>query len=59
MAVLSFVGGVLMWFQYRTLDAEEDQLNALDTGEFFDSTAVTPTQLTTGGMPTEKREKEI
>lgn len=36
MAVLSLVGGVLMWWQYRSLDAEEDVLNELDEGHFGD-----------------------
>jgi POT family proton-dependent oligopeptide transporter len=32
MAVLSFVGGVCFWFQYRKLDQDEDRLNMLPTG---------------------------
>jgi len=32
MAVLSFIGGVCFWFQYRSLDADEDRLNQLPTG---------------------------
>lgn len=34
MAVLSFIGGILLWLQFRHLDAEEDALNELDTGHF-------------------------
>ncbi|MCJ1477219.1 hypothetical protein MMC13_005890 [Lambiella insularis] len=34
MAVLSFIGGTCFWFQYRTLDREEDHLNMLRTGNF-------------------------
>lgn len=32
MAVISFIAGCIFWFQYRKLDAAEDQLNALPTG---------------------------
>ncbi|KAH9833080.1 POT family-domain-containing protein [Rhodofomes roseus] len=32
MAVIAFVGGVLFWLSYRTLDAQEDELNMLPTG---------------------------
>lgn len=32
MGVLAFIGGVCFWFQYRTLDHEEDHLNMLPTG---------------------------
>ncbi|RDW62563.1 hypothetical protein BP5796_10865 [Coleophoma crateriformis] len=32
MAVLAFVGGCLFWLQYRNLDAMDDELNQLPTG---------------------------
>lgn len=32
MAVISFVAGIIFWFFYRKLDAEEDALNMLATG---------------------------
>ncbi|KAF2467229.1 peptide transporter PTR2-A [Lindgomyces ingoldianus] len=32
MAVISFIGGCIFWFQYRKLDKEEDHLNMLPTG---------------------------
>lgn len=32
MAVLAFVGGCLFWLQYRNLDAMDDRLNQLPTG---------------------------
>jgi len=32
MAVLSFIGGTIFWFQYRGLDKQEDELNELPTG---------------------------
>lgn len=32
MAVISFIGGTIFWFQFRSLDREEDQLNMLPTG---------------------------
>lgn len=32
MAVISFIAGTIFWFQFRHLDAQEDQLNALGTG---------------------------
>jgi len=32
MAVISFVGGTIFWFQFRGLDKEEDHLNMLPTG---------------------------
>ena len=31
-AVLSFIGGTCFWFQYRSLDKQEDELNMLPTG---------------------------
>lgn len=33
MGVLSFIGGTCFWFQYRSLDREEDMLNMLPTGK--------------------------
>jgi POT family proton-dependent oligopeptide transporter len=33
MAVLSFIGGVLFWFNFRKLDAAEDDLNTIQTGK--------------------------
>ncbi|MBE7179649.1 MAG: hypothetical protein INR71_00280 [Terriglobus roseus] len=30
--IIAFVASILFWFQYRKLDAEEDQLNQLPTG---------------------------
>lgn len=32
MAVVSFIGGVLFWYSFRHLDAQEDELNQLATG---------------------------
>jgi POT family proton-dependent oligopeptide transporter len=32
MAVISFIGGTIFWFQFRGLDKEEDHLNMLPTG---------------------------
>lgn len=32
MAVLAFLAGLIFWFSFRHLDAEEDQLNELTTG---------------------------
>jgi POT family proton-dependent oligopeptide transporter len=32
MAVISFIAGCIFWVQYRSLDAVEDELNALPTG---------------------------
>ncbi|KFY84023.1 hypothetical protein V500_09682 [Pseudogymnoascus sp. VKM F-4518 (FW-2643)] len=32
MAVLSFFGGAMFWWQFRSLDAEEDELNMLPEG---------------------------
>jgi len=32
MAVLAFIGGTCFYFQYRSLDADEDRLNELPTG---------------------------
>jgi POT family proton-dependent oligopeptide transporter len=32
MAVLSFIGGTIFWFQYRKLDADDDRLNQLPSG---------------------------
>lgn len=32
MAAISFCAGVIFWFQYRKLDAQEDKLNNLSTG---------------------------
>jgi POT family proton-dependent oligopeptide transporter len=32
MGVLAFVGGIIFWFQYRSLDAQEDELNQLQAG---------------------------
>ncbi len=32
MGVLSFIGGTCFWFQYRSLDKEEDRLNMLPQG---------------------------
>jgi POT family proton-dependent oligopeptide transporter len=40
MAVLSGVGGALMWWQFRHLDAEEDELNELDEGGFIGRTLI-------------------
>jgi len=31
-AILSFIGGILFWLQYRALDAQEDHLNQLPVG---------------------------
>jgi len=31
-AVLAGIAGVIFWFQYRSLDKEEDELNAIDEG---------------------------
>ncbi|KAI0682220.1 oligopeptide transporter [Earliella scabrosa] len=36
MAVLAFIAGTIFWFQYRSLDAAEDDLNALATGQYDD-----------------------
>jgi POT family proton-dependent oligopeptide transporter len=33
MGILAFIAGILFWFSYRHLDAEEDALNELDTGK--------------------------
>jgi len=38
MAVLAFIAGVLFWFSFRHLDAEEDNLNMISTGKFNDQT---------------------
>jgi len=32
MGVLAFIGGVCFWFQYRSLDHDDDRLNMLPTG---------------------------
>lgn len=32
MAVIAFIAGIIFWFMYRKLDAQEDQLNQLATG---------------------------
>lgn len=32
MGVLAFIGGICFWFQYRTLDRDDDRLNMLPTG---------------------------
>lgn len=32
MAVISGIAGCIFWLQYRKLDAQEDELNALPTG---------------------------
>jgi len=32
MAVISFIAGIIFWFQYRKLDKQEDMLNELPTG---------------------------
>lgn len=32
MAVVSFIGGVLFWFSFKHLDAQEEELNRLDAG---------------------------
>jgi POT family proton-dependent oligopeptide transporter len=37
MAVLSFIGGVCFWFQYRKLDLDEDHLNMLPVGHLHAS----------------------
>ena len=34
MAVISFIGGILLWFSVRKLDADEDRLNNLSEGHF-------------------------
>ncbi|KAI0371994.1 oligopeptide transporter [Pilatotrama ljubarskyi] len=34
MGVLAFIAGCIFWFQYRELDAQEDQLNLLDEGHY-------------------------
>lgn len=36
MGVIAAVGGVLMWISLRHLDAQEDELNNLDEGEFHE-----------------------
>jgi POT family proton-dependent oligopeptide transporter len=50
MAVISFVGGVCFWFQYRHLDQDDDRLNMLPTGHLVatnkDVEDVRPTQPT-------------
>jgi len=32
MGILAFTGGTIFWFQYRSLDKQEDELNMLPTG---------------------------
>ena len=32
MGVLAGIAGILFWISYRKLDAQEDELNELDTG---------------------------
>jgi proton-dependent oligopeptide transporter, POT family len=32
MGVLAFISGILLWFSVRKLDAQEDELNMLNTG---------------------------
>ncbi|RPD65541.1 oligopeptide transporter [Lentinus tigrinus ALCF2SS1-7] len=34
MAVLAFVAGTIFWIQFRSLDKEEDELNALSEGQY-------------------------
>lgn len=34
MGVLSFIAGVLFWFTFQGLDAEEDELNQIPAGGF-------------------------
>jgi hypothetical protein len=36
MAVIAAVGGVIMWWYLRHLDAQEDELNELGAGEFHE-----------------------
>ena len=36
MAVLAFVAGIGFWFSFRHLDAEEEKLNELASGEVED-----------------------
>lgn len=36
MAVLAWVAGTLFWFQFRHLDKQEEELNALATGHIND-----------------------
>ncbi|TFK82817.1 oligopeptide transporter [Polyporus arcularius HHB13444] len=36
MAVLAFAAGTIFWFQYRHLDAQEEELNNLDEGHYDD-----------------------
>jgi POT family proton-dependent oligopeptide transporter len=35
MAVISFISGIIFWFQFRGLDSEEDMLNELPEGKMF------------------------
>ncbi|RFU35192.1 hypothetical protein B7463_g1095, partial [Scytalidium lignicola] len=35
MAVLSFIGGTILWFQYRQLDKDDDALNQLPEGQLI------------------------
>lgn len=32
MAVIAFIAGILFWFSYRKLDAEEEKLNFMAVG---------------------------
>lgn len=35
MAVLAFVSGCIFWLQFRHLDTQEDELNAIGEGQFY------------------------
>ena len=43
--ILSLVGGICFWLQYRGLDKEEDHLNMLKTGKFDGESADTETNI--------------
>ena len=37
MAGLSWIGGILFWFSFRQLDREDEALDNLGEGRFFES----------------------